>query len=253
LGFIHYKLFGEILWAAWKWPKRGLLLINAEDFRHTCCEAGPESLRSFRVLKDGWIAILLFIYLINLQLHKEKKMKFKSYIMAILLELSLISGVANAAGSWTEVTEIPPPSGELNLNGGITVNYSDPSTVAQIFWYDANLPGGQGPDNVASAVSSVFGISTPTLVSQDDSFTTGDISSDPFNYLAVHFGSNELLFSFLSPVTSFEITTSGQGAGLSNYRTYSGSPVPVPAAVWLFGSGLAGLISSARRKLKAVI
>ena len=31
------------------------------------------------------------------------------------------------------------------------------------------------------------------------------------------------------------------------------SPVPVPAAVWLFGSGLAGLIASARRKSKTAI
>ena len=31
------------------------------------------------------------------------------------------------------------------------------------------------------------------------------------------------------------------------------SPVPVPAAVWLFGSGLAGLIASARRKSKTTI
>jgi hypothetical protein len=28
------------------------------------------------------------------------------------------------------------------------------------------------------------------------------------------------------------------------------TPVPLPAAVWLFGSGLLGLISFARRKIK---
>jgi len=42
-------------------------------------------------------------------------------------------------------------------------------------------------------------------------------------------------------------------AGLSNIQPYgsylvSASAVPVPAAVWLFGSGLIGLIGVARRK-----
>ena len=40
--------------------------------------------------------------------------------------------------------------------------------------------------------------------------------------------------------------TTGSVAGIDNYRTTS--PVPVPAAVWLFGSGLIGLIGIARRK-----
>ena len=43
----------------------------------------------------------------------------------------------------------------------------------------------------------------------------------------------------------------GKAIGLSNYRAFSA--VPVPTAVWLFGSGLAGLIGAARRKSKAEI
>lgn len=36
------------------------------------------------------------------------------------------------------------------------------------------------------------------------------------------------------------------------YRTYAEfSPVPVPAAVWLFGSGLLGMVGVARRKQTA--
>jgi hypothetical protein len=31
------------------------------------------------------------------------------------------------------------------------------------------------------------------------------------------------------------------------------TPVPVPAAVWLFGSGLAGLAGLARRRMKATV
>jgi len=41
------------------------------------------------------------------------------------------------------------------------------------------------------------------------------------------------------------------GAQVGYQATLTTSPVPVPAAVWLFGSGVAGLIGLARRKLSA--
>ncbi len=40
----------------------------------------------------------------------------------------------------------------------------------------------------------------------------------------------------------------GWFGGSWDVSSYSASPVPVPAAVWLFGSGLLGLIGVARRK-----
>lgn len=44
----------------------------------------------------------------------------------------------------------------------------------------------------------------------------------------------------------FEGSFSNLGNNGNNFPTYS--PVPVPAAVWLFGTGLVGLIGMARRK-----
>jgi hypothetical protein len=67
----------------------------------------------------------------------------------------------------------------------------------------------------------------------------------------VHAGMHELFFHWATPITSLDITTAGKAIGLSNYRAFSA--VPVPTAVWLFGSGLAGLIGAARRKSKAEI
>jgi len=44
------------------------------------------------------------------------------------------------------------------------------------------------------------------------------------------------------------LNNGGNVADLSNTRAFSVSAVPVPAAVWLFGSGLLGLVGVARRK-----
>lgn len=41
-----------------------------------------------------------------------------------------------------------------------------------------------------------------------------------------------------------------KGAKMGSFSLAVGAPVPVPAAVWLFGSGLAGLMVSARRKVR---
>ena len=52
----------------------------------------------------------------------------------------------------------------------------------------------------------------------------------------------------MSGVYSTEVRLSGEGdllAGIDNFSLHS---VPVPAAVWLFGSGLIELIGLARRK-----
>ncbi|VAW59516.1 hypothetical protein MNBD_GAMMA11-2899, partial [hydrothermal vent metagenome] len=46
-----------------------------------------------------------------------------------------------------------------------------------------------------------------------------------------------------------DITEQHAGEGFStNFIVGAGSPVPVPAAVWLFGSGLLGLLAAARRR-----
>ena len=44
---------------------------------------------------------------------------------------------------------------------------------------------------------------------------------------------------------SFELTAGDTAEFTTNFEV---TPVPVPAAVWLFGSGLLGLIGVAKRK-----
>lgn len=50
---------------------------------------------------------------------------------------------------------------------------------------------------------------------------------------------------------TFDLTNLVQNPISGQFAAYSPAPVPVPAAVWLFGSGLLGLIGIARRKAAA--
>ncbi len=47
---------------------------------------------------------------------------------------------------------------------------------------------------------------------------------------------------------SFDLLCAGTGCVSQIYSTFAPSAVPVPAAAWLFGSGLLGLVGIARRK-----
>lgn len=76
-----------------------------------------------------------------------------------------------------------------------------------------------------------------------DTISFSDLTA--FNYLAVHYGRGELFFRFDNAITAFTLT--GLPRGLSNYRTYNLSEVPLPAAGWLFGSALIGLMGLRRK------
>ena len=97
-----------------------------------------------------------------------------------------------------------------------------------------------------------------TLVADDDGFSGYGKTIDVMaNVYFIHFGDNSLAFGFGDKQNSF--TFSGLPRELSNFRAYtcdncgtfgtrSLPEVPIPAAAWLFGSGLIGLIGIARRR-----
>jgi len=130
----------------------------------------------------------------------------------------------------------------------------------------------QSYDNVGSTLKTVF--KTGNFIGnagQVDSVggakTASFTSAIAFNYLAIHLGGTEVFFDFgstgVAAGKTLNFSTTGQG--FSNFRAFSTlaavtpppttppgtSTVPVPGAVWLFGSGLAGLIGMRRRKAAA--
>lgn len=169
--------------------------------------------------------------------------------------LSLAVGTADAA-VWTSVG---PASGFLI--GTNTVTFS-PTPANAIRYIPTNL-NPQNPDSVKSYVLDAFpsagtlttvgacntdGAETPAA-SCTHSGGSASYNGSAFNYLAVHFGQNELVFYFASAISSFEL--SGLPKDWSNFRAYTTSAVPLPAAALLFGTAVAGLAGFKRRRADA--
>lgn len=171
---------------------------------------------------------------------------FSSLFVAILLSFTAVSASA--------ITYIP-----LDVNNpGFT--YS-PTPAAEILFVDENITP-QNPVNIQAATETGFGLPAGSLnfvgeTAVADTSSSSFISDVAFNYLAIHFGGSELFFRWTDAINSFSISdfkdvtegADGTGGGISNFRAYSDlTPIPLPAAGWLFGSALIGLMGL-RRKL----
>lgn len=103
-----------------------------------------------------------------------------------------------------------------------------------------------------SNVSGPAGFSVTFALHVDDPVTGPTLVFDNIFYLPLN-STSENLYRFLDP-GNYSASVFGQGADVAG--TYSldysvglnVSAVPVPAAVWLFGSGFLGLVGIARRK-----
>ena len=154
--------------------------------------------------------------------------------------------------------------GKLGNKVGKDLGYYDAKwgSSATSVWttFDANTDiGNQGLGNsdLTNWIKDTSGYNgSLTLVSNDDALDGGTTGSFNFgnnlvNYLAVHYGQGESLFYFANGVSQFDLSFIQGNFGLSNYRAYgddSPSAVPVPAAVWLFGSVLFGFAAFSKRR-----
>jgi len=104
----------------------------------------------------------------------------------------------------------------LLLDGGIGIN--------NVLWY---VDAKQGVQSFNFSDATFYGMSL------------WDIGADPDNYITL--SNVEFCGQVISDRVDFS-NTSGSAC------TFDTSAIPIPAAVWLFGSGLIGLVGIARRK-----
>jgi hypothetical protein len=117
----------------------------------------------------------------------------------------------------------------IELEGGGFADF-DPN---EPFALSASLNSGEGELQV--------GISGAILYASFDNLTVTDLGAGYGSFMAD--------LSYLSGSLSLIDGRIEGTYGPSNLAAKLGAVVPVPAAVWLFGSGLIGLIAVARRKL----
>jgi hypothetical protein len=188
---------------------------------------------------------------------------FRPLLLASLLALA---GAAQAATMTAPVA----PSGNFTVqdtsvsgNPYYTFNISPSTSPLPAIYFDSNVPN-QSVDQIRTTIannySAVAGMlstattcdtfpcspATGTATATSTALTLANVS--PFDYLAVHFGSNELFFHWATPQTSAILTAIDPAAfvaGLSNYRSYLTTPVPGALALFLGALGFLGL----RRKL----
>jgi len=183
-------------------------------------------------------------------------------VVLALVVLSFVPGGANAALYYD-------PGTPAISTSGLSFSVNQPYLKA-ILSDDANTDiGSQDLANVTSALESLAWFGTTlsggagglcgAYPTYSNGCTQQDLGGGPSNkegfsnltgnVFGVHFGNNFIAFLFAAPISDFHI--SGLRYGVSNIFAFDAVVTPVPAAAWLFGSGLALLGFVGRRKTRS--
>ena len=178
-------------------------------------------------------------------------------ISKILLGLAfLASGTANAVSTVFFPT---------NQNVNFVVSTNTGSSGLQLGMFDDANTGFTGTNFLQIALGNDTAEFSPTI-GQNVNYTITNTSGigSPSNNSATLFGSDLFILgmrdttistTWLDPdsvvCNSQNGTCSVSWTGLSTELVVDIQPIPVPAALWLFGSGLLGLVAIARRRKAA--
>jgi hypothetical protein len=181
------------------------------------------------------------------------------YLRPALFALALLAGSGAAqAVTWSPVNAA---SGSFTINykgADVTLTIAPAAGLINPLWYYNDNFNPQDPVSIGTGVEGQFGLPDGSLkkVSACDkdgcegggsvsgtnlsSFTSGGA----FEYLAVHLGQGELFFHWAAAISG--VTLTGVDS-ISNYRSYTTMATPLPAAAWMFGAALLGMLGLKRR------
>ena len=170
------------------------------------------------------------------------------------------AAVSDTAGEWFELYN--PTSEVVELTGVVlSDDGSNSHTIStenliifpdEYFVMARNGDPGSNGGFIADYIYSGFSLGN----SSDQIILTDSLSELRLDYTSgfVAAGQSSELISNTMIETGYALTDSSLTYGLGDIGTpgaagsFTPAPVPVPAAVWLFSSGLAGLIGISRRK-----
>lgn len=143
------------------------------------------------------------------------------------------------------VVEITVPNRVLKMTSGWYTPTSTGGLPGFIIngLFTETSPGTTCNDGGAGTCEAVPGASTPSHGSVTLTFATDLLS---FTGVAKVYQNIDLL---LQDNTGICLAEGGANPCAVNTLTFSGTAVPVPAAAWLFGSGIVGLLGLKRRKV----
>jgi len=233
----------------------------------------PETGKSGRFLLGLTLAVLVLMFGLSNPVHAsfityQGGLSAESAWQTAVVSFSIETFEGLAAGSAvttlsTVKLNLDPLAGSTQPSIYVHSTANTPSGTKQL----ANFPNG----TVAGATSSLDIVARPTTGT--NIFAFGFWNGDPqgnmvvrvFDKLNTQIGTitgltntgntSALSNSFAGFISSvaigrleFEGSTGDGFNHVDDFQVSFNSPVPVPAAVWLFGSGLVGLIGIARRK-----
>jgi len=208
-------------------------------------------------------------------------MKYKTLLVLVAIGMSLSHGQLNAAPityNFTAVLNIPFGFGSLapdtNVSGSFTyddiqldqspTNDSIGSysyTDFSITTFDGEALNATAAGNKNLSVFNGFGANLVDLLMVASSSVSGTLGGETVDSISLAFiDDTGLAFTDVSLLAEYalsDFTSSnlnvmgGNGAYAANGVITSlsiATVVPLPAAVWLFGSGLLGLVATARRR-----
>jgi hypothetical protein len=179
----------------------------------------------------------------------------KCFLATVFLALCAATANANIIYNVDHTFDVYTLTGTITTNGNTEGNLEQ----SEIVDWSLTLTGGENPIDILNVVIAGAAVSaTETALKYDFSY---DPLDPPAESTYLSFFNSNVPFTMLCLQTTgcsgglmgpYEFVIDGsdmisetrEGAGIVTFATV----VPVPAAVWMFGSGLIGLAGFARRK-----